>query len=106
VEIISSAYGVNLDSRMLDKVLYVVDTDMPVCILMAVCFFTLVTNRYSDGLHNSGKFLLIPNRVFRCLGCTKGSIQSQSNCENIVQMCCKVICHSETPAKRKRIFVV
>jgi hypothetical protein len=34
MEIISSVYGVNLDSRRLDKISYVVDeTDMPVCIL-------------------------------------------------------------------------
>jgi hypothetical protein len=56
LEIISSAYGVNFESRMLDKISYVVDeTDMPVCILMTVCFITLVRNRYSDGLHKSGK---------------------------------------------------
>jgi len=62
MEVISSAYGVSLDSRMLDEILYVVDeTDVPVCIFMTVCFITLVINRYNDGLHNSGKFLLIPD---------------------------------------------
>jgi hypothetical protein len=96
VEVISSAYGVNLDSRMLDKILYVVDeTDVPVCIFMTVCFITLVINGYNDGLHNSGKFLLIPDRVFHCIGYTKGSVQSQGSCEYIVRMFCKIIIHSE-----------
>jgi len=54
--VISSAYGVSLDSRILDKILYVVD--------MPVCFITLLMDRYSDWLlPHLRQFLFILNRI-------------------------------------------
>jgi hypothetical protein len=54
--IISSAYGVNLESRMLDKILYVLDNiDMPPLLLQSV----LSPYRIFPFLR---QFLLIPNR--------------------------------------------
>ena len=56
--IIFSAYGVNLDSMLLDKVLYV-DDEWYAAVITAVCFITLIFNSYNDGsFHSSGNYSL------------------------------------------------
>jgi hypothetical protein len=61
--VISSAYGVNLNSRMLDKILHVVDaSNMPVQLLQSCCI-ALLNDRYNDRLLPLlRQFFLIPNR--------------------------------------------
>jgi len=66
--IISCAYGVNLDMRMLHKILYILDTsDKP--LITRICFTTLLTNRYGDRLLPLlRQFLLISNRINKLKG--------------------------------------
>ena len=65
--IISSAYGVTLDSRMLDKILYTVDNSDNY-IITTVCFIALLINRYNDWLPPLLRhLLLIPNWINKCM---------------------------------------
>ena len=50
---ISSAYTVNLDRRMLDKILYVADKKWYACTITTVCFITLLTNRYNEKINTA-----------------------------------------------------
>jgi len=53
--IISSAYGVNLDSRMLDKILYVVDKcEIPLNIMQSLLSPFLQTRTVIDSFRSSG----------------------------------------------------
>ena len=61
--IIPFVYGVSLDSRMLDKILYIVDRHECLCNYY-ILFIALFINRYSDRLLPFlRQFLLIPSRI-------------------------------------------
>jgi len=63
IPINSSTYGVNLERRMLDKVLYVVDESE--MFITVVCFIPLHANRYSDRLLRNLKQLFLTGiRIF------------------------------------------
>jgi hypothetical protein len=72
--LISSAYGVNFDSRMLDKILYVVDKcDLPLKLL--VCFIALLVGKDNDRLPLLRQFLHIPNGMNKLM-------DLRANCSN------------------------
>ena len=75
---ISSAYGVQLDSRILDRILCIVDK------ITTNCFIAPLINRYNDRLLRH--FLLIPERIERFIDLGANchtSRFSQSKCDFI-----------------------
>jgi len=81
--VISSVCGVNLDSRMLDKILYVIGkSDMPLQLLQSVIspFLKIGT------LINSLLTIQVSNlmSLFHCLGCTKVAVQVRGTCSCFV----------------------
>jgi len=65
--VIPSAYGVKLDSRMLDKIVYVVGK-VTCSKINTICSIALLINKYNDRLLPIlWKFLLIPNRINKCM---------------------------------------